>query len=301
MPQPDDSGKHAYVGVDLGGTTISAGVVTVNRYGSIHTIGTDGTRPGTDIVRSIIDLIGDVSLGHIVGGIGVGVPVPAGPGSDRLDMSVNITSLEGYPLRPELEQHFGVPVVLENDANCMALGEYGYGALRGCSVCVCMTLGTGLGCGIVIDGEILHGSRNSAGEMWNIPLEKGGVIEDRTSIRGLVGVYEQLSGEVLDPPGIYDLYSRGDSLAEKAFGIYGEYVGIAAVTVMSMIDPDRIAIGGGLSKTFDAFRNGMAGVVERAWGKPAVSRIVPGELSVTAAVLGAADAAGKEADRRKSR
>ena len=155
--------------VDLGGTTITAGVVKGQDILSLKTVSTGGDRPSHEILDTIIRLIEHVSKEFSIDGIGIGVPNPAGPKSDRLHLVENLPQMEDFPLKSRLREYFNLPIILENDANCMALGEHRAGALKGFRNCVCITLGTGLGCGIIIDGKIYRGNSYCAGEIWNIP------------------------------------------------------------------------------------------------------------------------------------
>jgi glucokinase len=278
--------KRVYIGVDLGGTKTTAGLVTGDTVVSLKTIPTRGDRPAGEIVGDICRLIGEVSDGNAPGGIGVGVPNPAGPGSDRLIQVENIPPLENFPLKTHLRKLFGVPVALENDANCMAVGEHRAGALAGCSHAVCLTLGTGLGCGIIIDGALYRGMGFCAGEIWNIPIG-GSVLEETVNLRRLTSLAREMPGE-RSPERLCELALAGNADAASLFDQYGEAVGQVAVMVLSFLDPERIALGGGISRAFEAFRNGMGRVVADIWGQAAVERIVPAQLSDTAAVLGAA-------------
>jgi glucokinase len=206
-------------------------------------------------------------------------------------MIENLPSLEGYPLRPLLEERLGMPVTLENDAKCMALGEFTAGALRGCRSCACVTLGTGLGCGIIIDGGLYRGKGSFSGEIWNIPLETGGVLEDIVSIGGLKRIARDVYGREIEPHLIHKRYLDGEGRAVRVFDRYGERLGWVMVMLLSVLDPERIALGGGLSRAFDAFRGGMRRVVERTWGEEGADRIVHARLSDRAAVFGAAEMA----------
>jgi glucokinase len=277
-----------FIGVDFGGTTISAGAVKDGELLILNTVPTLRERTPDEILGTIVGLVADVSRDRSVSGIGIGVPCPAGPGTDRLAMIENIPSMEGYPFRPLMEEQCSLPVVLENDANCMAFGERRAGALRGCSHCVCLTLGTGLGCGIVIGGKLYRGAGNYAGEIWNIPWHNGKTLEDEVSIGGLRAMYRDLTGVEADPRVMYDRFSDGDFSAAAAFNRFGEALGQVAVMLISTLDPERIALGGGLSRAFDAFRDSMFRMVEKTWGADGARRIVPAELSGRAAVIGAA-------------
>lgn len=286
-------GDKTFVGVDLGGTKVTAGIVARSELLSVRTVSTLANRPAEKIYCTICDLIDSVRQGASLDGIGIGVPNPAGPQSDRLVLIENIPSFEGFPLKSRLQDHFGIPVVLENDANCMALGEYRFGALKGCSNAVCLTLGTGLGCGVIINGGLYRGSGYRAGEIWNIPYAGDIVLEDTVSLRRLIELTEIVSGSEIPLRTLYELYRKGTPDAVEVYTRYGEAVGHVAVIVISFLDPEKIAIGGGIAQAFDAFRDTMAMVVERTWGERVAERIVPAALSEKAAILGAAALAGE--------
>lgn len=287
----NDTSSDMFVGVDLGGTTVSAGLLKGGSLAAVHTLPTEAARPPEDIAETIASLVELVSGGYVVKGIGIGVPVPVGPWSDCLYMSVNIPSLEGFPLRSTLEKRLGLPVTLDNDARCMALGEYRYGALSGCSVGACLTLGTGLGCGVVVDGVPFRGAHGGAGEIWTVPSGDGVVLEDRTSIRALTSIFWNLTGKYAEPSEIFKRYRRGSKMAITAFEQYGENVGDAVLTVISLFDPEKVAVGGGIAGAFEAFKPGITTVVERVWGMEAANRVVPAALSEKAAIMGAAEIA----------
>ncbi|MBT4483654.1 MAG: ROK family protein [Candidatus Latescibacteria bacterium] len=274
-----------FIGIDLGGTTITAGIVEGSAIVKLKTIPTPGGKPAEEIFSTIAGLIEDISTGHSIGGIGIGVPAPSGPETDVLFLMENLPTMEGFPLKSRLKDRFKLPVLLENDANCMALGELCAGALKGYVNCACITLGTGLGCGIIIDGKIYRGEHYCAGEIWNIPYT-GTTLEESVSIDGLKAIYREISGNDLEPDALYEKFLDGDREIVQAFERYGKAVGNVMVMVLSFIDPEKIAIGGGLSQSFDAFRDGMAGIVEKNWGKDSVGKIVPAELSSKAAILG---------------
>ncbi|MFC1608221.1 ROK family protein [Candidatus Latescibacterota bacterium] len=277
-----------YIGVDLGGTTITAGAVEEHTLLSEKTVRTKRERSTEEISGAIIDLIEEVSSGYDIGGIGIGVPNPAGPESNRLVMVINIPSLEGFPLKSQVSDHFKVPVVLENDANCMAFGELCTGGLKGCSNGVCVTLGTGLGCGVIIEGKLYRGAGYSAGEIWNIPGRDGLLLEDSVSLRSLKDRVKLATGCDTSLSKIRAMYDNGDSAVLEVFDHYGEAVGAVMVLIISCYDPERIVIGGGVSTAFDTFRPGMMRVVEKSWGEQPDDRIIPAVLSLRTALLGAA-------------
>ncbi len=127
-----------------------------------------------------------------------------------------------------------------------------------------------------------------AGEIWNIPIENGKILEDIASIRGLKAVYKELSGLDAEPHELFEKYVNGDKEAVASFNRYGEAVGRAAVIVISFLDPERIAVGGGIANSFEAFQEGMFRLVGKTLGKESAEKIVPAGIPDKAAILGAA-------------
>jgi glucokinase len=285
--------KQAILGIDLGGTTVTAGVVEGTEILGLHTIPTCNERPAADILESISGLISTLASDFNITAIGVGVPVPAGPETDILIPSENLPTMGNFPLKSLLEERFHLPVTLENDARCMALGEFRAGALQGYGNCVCLTVDTGLGCGIIINGELYRGSRYAAGEIWNIPLESGILLEESVSVGGLKALCLEISGEEIEPYVLHRRFIDGDPEAAEIFERYGEALGRATVIVLSLLDPEKIVLGGGIARSFKAFHGGLIRTMEKTWGKEGAEKIEPAALSERAAVLGAAELAGK--------
>ena len=280
--------EKTFIGVDLGGTTIAGGVVRGSDILALKTVPTRRERPVREIFDTITSVIRDVSKNYIIEGIGIGVPVPAGPGIDEILPCDNLPTMGNFPIRRETEKCFNLPVLLENDAECMTIGENRAGALQGCSYCACITLGTGLGFGLIFDGKLYRGIGTGAVEIWNFPFENGTTLEDSTAIRGLKSFYREMSGIDREPEEIYERFREGDPTAAASFDRYGEAVGRAAAMVLCILDLEKIAIGGGIARAYDAFREGMLRIVEKTHGKQAVQRIVPATLSDKAAIIGAA-------------
>jgi glucokinase len=114
------------------------------------------------------------------------------------------------------------------------------------------------------------------------------ILEDRVGVRGIKALCRDITGTDSEPFALYELYQTGDPLAKEIFNRYGEAVGKVLVMLLSTLDPEKIAVGGGLARAYDAFKPGMFRVVEKTWGKEATTKIVPAALSNRAAVLGAA-------------
>ena len=284
--------SEAIVGVDLGGMTVTAGCVENGVLVASDTVPTGRDRPADDIAGTISALVRKISCGRSPVALGVGVPVPAVPGTDLLVPSRNLPTMGGYPLKTRLEAALLMPVVLDNDARCMAYGEYVAGSLRGCSQGVCLTLGSGLGCGMVIDGKPYRGAHDGAGEIWQIPVGNQKRLEDTVSREGLMRLYDDATGKMAEPVEICRFAERGDSHARAVFKHYGEAVGDVVVMILCMFDPEKIAIGGGIAGAYEFFRDSLLETVERAFGSGYGERVVPALLSEKASVIGAAAIAG---------
>jgi len=284
LPEPEI----IVVGVDIGGTTMSAGAVNNSSIISSNKVDTERTRSADKIVADVISLIESVIGIHSLEAIGIGVPTPAGPGTERLIPADNIPTLDDYPLKIRLSDYFGVPVFLENDANCMTVGEYNAGALRGVSSGACLTLGTGLGCGIIFEGSLIRGARYTAGEIWNYPTSDGTTLEDTVSIKALIGLAEKYIGLRIEPHELFDFYLAGTTSAISVWHRYGRAVGRVVMMVLTLFDPERIVIGGGIASAFEAFREGMIEEVVPVCGNDAADIIQSAQLSERAAIIGSA-------------
>lgn len=275
------------IGVDIGGTTMSAGAVGNASIVTLETVETGRLRPADEIVADLTVLIQRVARRRRIGSIGIGVPTPAGPETDTIIPATNLPTMDHYPLRARLAGTFGVPVVLENDANCMTVGEYHAGALRNVRSGVCLTLGTGLGCGVMIDGKLVRGARYFAGEIWNLPVDDGVLLEDIVSIEALKCLSGACMGRRIEPRELFERYCAGEPEARDAWRQYGQAVGRVVAMVLAFLDPERVVIGGGIAGAFEAFRESMIEVIEPVYGAGAAAVVRKAQLSEHAAVLGA--------------
>lgn len=269
------------VGVDLGGTKVAAGRVRGGAVEALDRRGVPADEARDAVLETIVDAIGAVMTPEIAA-IGFGAPSVVDVDAGVVREVGNIPSWTEVPLKTRLEERFGVPAVVDNDANAFALGELVFGAGRGHRHLVGMTLGTGLGTGVVIDGRLLHGANCGVGELG------------KTAHKGL-----KLQGWCASPyfprewgAGADELHRRardGDEEARHAFDAYGGELSAAVQLALYAYDPEVIVLGGSISAAFDLFeaglRRGLASfayphIVERV-------RIVPSRLD-NAAVLGAA-------------
>lgn len=254
------------IGVDLGGSKIEA--VALNAPGAIKVRERRPTPAGDyqKTIAAIVDLVHSVErqIGmdmEPVPPVGIGIPGSISPATG-LVRNANSTCLIGHPLDRDLAAALGRPVRVENDANCFAISEATDGAAAGERVVFGVILGTGVGGGLVVDGRILTGRNRVGGEWGHNPLPwprdderpgppcycgRSGCIETFLSGPGLAADYAASGGGAADAAAIGAAAASGDDRAEAAIARYEERLARALATVINVIDPDAIVLGGGLS------------------------------------------------------
>lgn len=179
----------------MGGTKILSALFTAG--GNILGIPVETPTPAVARPEAIIEAIAHNFLGTVQNNdagfekivcLGVGVPTTFSYDYGLLDPSPNLPTLIDYPLARELTNRLGLPVAMEKDANCFLLGEMTHGAAHGCNNCCGLTIGTGLGLGMTIDGRLVRGADFCAGEIWTSPY-RDGILEDRVSGRAIAERY----------------------------------------------------------------------------------------------------------------
>jgi glucokinase len=277
-----------FLGVDLGGTQMRMAAVTgegrlATEVVSVPTgkgFGPEHLRQGLRDLRHRLRAALD---GRVVLALGFGTAgiVDRGP----LTQCNNLPLLNGTDLGKLLRETSGCPVALENDARCFTLAEARYGAGRGAQDVCGITLGTGVGCGVMVGGRLHRGSGSQAGEVYRIPL-RGHPLEDFLSGAGVVRGYEAaggMPGATRDAQGIAELARTGDPAARAAWRSLGEDLAFLCASVIALLDPTVIVIGGSLSGARDLYGAVLA---SRLKGYP--TRIAEAALGPAAGVIGAA-------------
>lgn len=257
-------------GVDVGGTTVKIGLFSGDgKLEEKYEIATDKSDQGAHIIEHIAakldEIIAEKSYGILdCMGVGIGLPGPVDRG-----MILGCVNLGWgiFSIVEEFSKAFhNVPVYAGNDANTAALGEYAAGAGKGMKNMMMVTLGTGVGGGIIIDGRILEGANGGAGEIGHIPVNpqeqdtcgcgKKGCLEQYASATGIVRIAEKLrkeNGNTVLPAGctakqVFDYAKEGDELAMQAVEELGRYLGLALASCACVLNPEGIVIGGGVSR-----------------------------------------------------
>ncbi len=274
------------IGVDLGGTTTKLAFITCDGE-IVHKweIPTDTSNKGQNITKNIAKAI-DEKLAELgenkdrILGIGMGAPGPVNTEMGVIYEAVNL-GWSNYPLQEELAKETGLSVIVENDANIAAVGEMWKGAGSGAKDLVCITLGTGVGGGVIANGSLVQGASGAAGEIghitvvanngYNCNCGKTGCLETVASATGIVRVALEKIGEfpnsalavILNQEGkitakdVATCAQQGDEYAVMVLDRVTNYLGLSLANVASVLNPEKIVIGGGVSKAGDILLNSI--------------------------------------------
>lgn len=309
------------LGIDLGGTSVKVGVVS--RAGEILGRGTHPTESARGVDGVVANIVraaraaaeaAGVSLADL-DGAGLGAPGLCNVPEGVVVEAVNLGWHHDVPVARMLGEALGVPVRIDNDANCAALGEQWCGAAQGSSHLIMFTLGTGVGGGMVMGGQIYHGASGWAGELGHMPaVEEGGLpcncgrhgcLETVASATGMANMAKAAiaagtapymaeraaaqQGRV-DARLVIEAAKAGDEPARTVLRKAGEYLGLAAAGLVSALNPQLIVVGGGASEAGDLTLGPMREAIRRMAmpGPASVVRVVQARLGNDAGLIGAA-------------
>lgn len=248
-------------GVDFGGTKIKFGLVLEDGkiLGETLTLPTESQRSADQIVGTLIEGIeriiqnAEVS-NHQISGIGIGSPGPLDLSNGIIINPPNLPTLHNFPLKGTLENYLNLPVFINNDANCFVLGEACFGSARNATIVCGVTLGTGFGCGIVIDRKIFEGATGTAAEVWRSPYADQN-FEAYGSARSVSRIYQKITSQELEAKEIFELAQQDDQDALAAWSEYGVHLGRMLAIITNLLDPDAIVIGGSVSHAWQFFNH----------------------------------------------
>ena len=248
------------IGIDIGGTTFSSSlfdedlnIIKTSPKELISNI--NSTR---DLLDYLAKQVNKFNCNELIG-IGVACPGPLDSKNGIILETPNLVLLQNVNLKSELESRTSLPVYIENDANLFALGEWK--KQDNPSVFGALTLGTGLGFGIIINEKIFSGGNGMAAEYAISPLEHGNW-ETYISISGIEKMALKNIKKKLTPKELHDLASSGNNDAQNVWDEFGVHLGLAISHFINMIDPQMISIGGGVSKAFKYFSNSMKSTIK---------------------------------------
>jgi glucokinase len=316
--------KKWIVGVDLGGTNIVVGLLPISggEVMAVRSMPTESGRGAKFVVDRIVDMI-EAAIAEVlaqegasrseIAGVGIGSP---GPLDRKTGTVINTPNLgwRNFPLRDLISNAVSLPATLDNDANCATYGEWWLGAGRDVNTLVGLTLGTGIGGGIVLDGKIFHGCSDVAGEIGHMTIDSTGrkcncgnygCLEAYASgpamaaraIEGIEAGAETILAEMvggrleqITAAIVYDAVVRGDAYANEVMKDTAKFLGAGVASLINILNPEMVVIAGGVTRAGDHLFEPLRAEVRRRAFRAAeeVCRIVPGELPGTAGVVGAA-------------
>jgi glucokinase len=240
--------------------------------------------------------------GEAIAGIGLGCPGVIDPASGALvGRTPHLPHWDSLPLRALLMERLGAGLVVENDANVAALAEHRVGAARGARVSVTITVGTGVGCGVIVEGRMLRGAHGGAGELGHLPLdgrfpcrcEVPGCVEPECSGSGLVARAAEAGLAAPNAAAVFAQSAAGDPRAVRLIERMTDRLGALIAVTVTLLDPEVVVIGGGVSNAGEALLTQLRSAVARyALGSHGRRvRIVGAALGERAGVVGAGLAA----------
>jgi glucokinase len=318
--------KKWIVGVDLGGTNIAVGVLPLHggdgEVLALKSMPTEAGRGAKFVVDRITAMINEAIAQVLsqhgggredVAGVGVGSPGPLDRETGTIIATPNL-GWRNFPLRDLVANGAGLPAVLDNDANCATFGEWWLGAGRGVDTLVGLTLGTGIGGGIVLDGRIFHGSTDAAGEIGHMTIDSTGrkckcgnygCLEAYASgpaiaLRAVEGLEASAESVLPDLVGgrldeitaatVYEAVMLGDRYATEVMHETAKFLGTGIANVINVLNPEMVVIAGGVTRAGDHLLVPLRAEVRRRAFRSSeeACRITLAELQSTAGVIGAA-------------
>ncbi|HLB04254.1 MAG TPA: ROK family protein [Gaiellaceae bacterium] len=300
------------IGVDLGGTKLLGGIV--DREGVVveRLVRPTNTSSQEALLEELEGLIGEL-LHDGVGAIGVGIPSTIDQRVGRAIASVNIP-LGELNFRDHLRDRFGLPAAIDNDANAATLAEHRLGAGRGASHMLMLTLGTGVGGGIVVNGELYRGSVGAGAELGHITVDVDGppcqgncpgrghleALASGTAADGLARRFASerpegdlgraaAAGRTVDAKLAVELAAEGPGDAREVIETTGFYLGVGLASLVNVFNPELVVLGGGFARAGDLlFEPARRVIAERALAPQRdLVRVVPAILGVEAGLIGA--------------
>ena len=237
------------IGIDLGGTNVRAGVVDNGKIVRKIAESTKSERPEAEVLDHLKQMIHSL-INPDIEGIGIGVPSVVDTRKGIVYNVANIPSWKEVHLKSILENEFHVPVAVNNDSNCFALGEYCFGEGSGYNNLVCVTFGTGVGAGLIINGKLYEGNNAGAGEIGCLPYLE----YDYEYYCGSRFFSDEhgISGKTACEKGM-----AGDADALKLWQKAGFHIGNLLKMILYVYDPQAIILGGSISNAFNLFSSAM--------------------------------------------
>jgi glucokinase len=306
------------IGVDVGGTTVAAGLVTADGQVLEHVQAPTHARgPGSalDTIVEVLDRLRDRARGRGVAVSGVGVGIPGTVDAERGVVGVDVNyvpELAGAPLAERLGARVDAPVFVDNDVNALVLAEWAWGAGRGARSLVMLALGTGVGGGIVLDGRLQRGAAGSAGELGHVPIAFDGppcICGGRGCLKAFVSGTdiarraEERLGRPVGAAEVFQLAAAGEAGAAAIVDEVCRALGAGLAVIVNGLNPERVLLAGSVAKSLRPLEARIrASLADYAFAAAiAATRLEILSLDKDATVRGGAALVRYETDRRRTR
>jgi len=297
--------KNVSIGIDVGGTNIKLGLVNASGriIGRSHLVTKSFARNKLKLINALIDsILGLLDKNHLnkknVLGIGLGLPGLIDPVKGVVSFLPNVPGWRNVALKNIVQKKIKIPIFLDNDVNLVTLGEWKYGAGKGYRNVVCMTLGTGIGGGLILNGTLYRGHGFVAGEIGHMPINEKGP----DCACGGYGCFERYIGNQhllekgrkifknknLQLEDIFDLANKGNVRAIQFWEETATHIGNGLVGIVNLLNPQLIIIGGGVSNNFKFLRRTITGIIKQRAMKVQAQmvKVVKSRLGDDAGILG---------------
>lgn len=305
------------IGIDVGGTNVKVAIVDSegkigysNKVPTYAEMGCEYTI--NNIKQAIKELLKETqSDSESIEGIGFGFPGQIDYQNGIIRLAPNLPGWVDVPFAKIIEDEFHIPTRIDNDVRCAALGELNFGAGKGCENLICITVGTGIGSGLIINGKLVRGASNVAGEIGHIKLQihdgpmcgcgDTGCMEAFASGPAIVALAEEyikggkttkfreMANPDITPYIVAEAAKSGDPVAKRIFTIIGEYIGIGMASVVNLLNPEKIIIGGGVADCGDLLLEPVRETIRKRAMKIAgeTVKVESAQLGNSAGVIGA--------------
>jgi glucokinase len=294
------------IGIDFGGTSVKLAVVAGEHLlTDVQRIPTQDFDHPDLLIDRIAEVVAELRREHpSIAAIGIGVP---GAVNFKTGWTYNLTNVKGWtaiPLRDIMTEKTGLPTVIENDANCMAYAEWKFGAAKGCEHAVCVTLGTGVGGGLILNGDLFRGAACAAGEIGQMSIDLHGVegpygntgaLERYIGNRQIVEMAETLYRErgadapaPLTPESLAAAAKAGDPVALEVWRRVAECLGFCLMSVVYLLNPEAVIVGGGVSEAGELLFDPLRETLRKSLTPECFDhlKLVPARFGNTAGILG---------------
>ena len=250
-----------YIGIDVGGTKIQGIVLSKGKI--IDSVKEETSKDSGGFQKQILNVCEKfIQKNPGIKGIGIGLPGSLDRKNGKILHLPNLPKIKNISIKRVIEKKFKIPVKIENDGNCMGVAQYFFGEGKGKENVVSLTLGTGIGGGIIINNKLYTGKKGNAGELGHITINSEGYrcncgsigcFEEYAASRAIKRFAKEEGLNISEPLEIEKLARKGDKKSKNVYKKFGYYLGVGIGTIIKILDPDVVILSGSLCNAQDLF------------------------------------------------